>query len=53
MENNRIYTEEELKQLGIEKGNTAGSVNMMGLNIDIASTIGGMLADQYIGQLTP
>jgi hypothetical protein len=26
---------------------------MMGLNIDIASTIGGMLADQYIGQLTP
>lgn len=50
---NIIYTEEQLKQMGIMPGQTAGQVNMMGLNIDIASTIGGMLADQYIGQLTP
>ena len=46
--------EEQLKQMaGVAPGQTAGQVNMMGINIDIASTIGGMLADQYIAQLTP
>ena len=53
MENNIIITEEQLKQMGVHPSQTAGQVNMMGLNIDLSKTIGGMLADQYIAQLTP
>ncbi len=53
MENNMVYTEEQLKQMGVTPGQTAGQVNMMGLNIDLSKTIGDMLADQYIAQLSP
>lgn len=53
MENNIIVTEDQLKQMGVQPGQTAGQVNMMGLNIDLSKTIGDMLADQYIAQLTP
>ena len=36
MENNIVYTEEQLKQMGIHPSQTvAGQVNMMGLNIDL------------------
>ena len=53
MENNVIYTEEQLKEMGISKGETAGRINMMGLNLDISKTIGDTIAEQYIGQLPP
>ena len=53
MENNIIYDKEQLEQMGVTRGETAGKINMMGINIDLSKTMGDMLAEQYIAQLSP
>jgi len=52
MENNVIYDKEQLEQMGVTRGETAGKINMMGINIDLSKTMGNMLAEQYIAQLS-